>query len=80
MKHFNSNSRIILIVLLLQFITCQGYTASVRDKGQHKHYLKIRSPQDLKAMFRYTGDSVCFHKFTPWRSGKPSLRKFHRYF
>jgi glycerophosphoryl diester phosphodiesterase len=35
------------------------YGVQGKPKG-NKHYLKIKSPDQLKAMFRYTGDSVCF--------------------
>ncbi len=59
MKHFLSFPRVILIFLLLLLISYKGFSASGEPKGQ-RHYLKIRTPQDLKAMFRYTGDSVCF--------------------
>jgi glycerophosphoryl diester phosphodiesterase len=35
------------------------YGQQGKPKGK-KHYLKIKSPDQLKEMFRYTGDSVCF--------------------
>jgi glycerophosphoryl diester phosphodiesterase len=50
---------IILIALLLQSGEIYGFSVPGKPKGG-KHYLKIKSPDDLKAMFRYTGDSVCF--------------------
>ena len=59
MKHCTAILRIILIALLLQSVAFNGYTAPGKPRGG-KHYLKIKSPDDLKAMFRYTGDSVCF--------------------
>jgi len=51
--------RIILIAFLLQSAGVSGFSGPGKPKGG-KHYLKIKSPDDLKAMFRYTGDSVCF--------------------
>ncbi len=51
--------RIILIALLLQSAGVNCFSVPGKPKGG-KHYLKIKSPDDLKAMFRYTGDSVCF--------------------
>jgi glycerophosphoryl diester phosphodiesterase len=50
---------IILIALLQQSAEIYGFSVPGKPKGG-KHYLKIKSPDDLKAMFRYTGDSVCF--------------------
>jgi glycerophosphoryl diester phosphodiesterase len=51
--------RIILIAFLLQYSITDCFSATGKPKGG-KRYLKIKSPDDLKAMFRYTGDSVCF--------------------
>jgi glycerophosphoryl diester phosphodiesterase len=59
MKHCSAILRIILIAFLLQAAAINGYTAPGKPRVG-KHYLKIKSPDDLKAMFRYTGDSVCF--------------------
>lgn len=59
MNHRITFFRIILIALLLQSSGVSCFSVTDKPKGG-KHYLKIKSPDDLKAMFRYTGDSVCF--------------------
>lgn len=51
--------RIILTAFFLQYPVTDCFSATGKPKGG-KHYLKIKSPDDLKTMFRYTGDSVCF--------------------
>lgn len=59
MKQITIIFRILLIVFLLHFTALTGFGASGKPRGSG-HYLKIKSPDKLKAMFRYTGDSVCF--------------------
>ena len=58
-KYCTSILRILLIAFLLHSVAINGYTVPGKPRGD-KHYLKIKSPDELKAMFRYTGDSVCF--------------------
>ncbi len=51
--------RIVLTALLLQYAAADCISVPRKPKGE-RHYLKIRSADDLRAMSRYTGDSVCF--------------------
>lgn len=57
-NHFPSLLHILLFTLFLLPTASYSYDPSGGNSG--KHYLKIKTPDDLKAMFRYTGDSVCF--------------------
>ncbi len=55
MRHLNSC--IVCTGILFQVIFSRGFAS---PPGSHKHYLKIRNPQELRDAFHYTGDSVCF--------------------
>lgn len=56
MKKFWS---VILIFVFAQSIFLTGFKASYSGRGE-KHYLDPKTPQKLREMFRYTGDSVSF--------------------
>lgn len=61
---------VILIIIFVPSILLTGFKASSSDKGK-KHYLDAKTPQRLREMFRYTGDSVSFlssHRGGPERN------------
>lgn len=59
MKHVTLFLPTISLIILAQFIFLSGFDASCRNK-KCKHYINVRTTEDLRAIFKYTGDSISF--------------------